>query len=198
MSATASPPRTPGCLGILDIIDRFIAEAAPYSHLGGFNDPDMLVVGMHEQNDWMGPGMTDIEYRTNFAIWCVVAAPLLIGADPNHLDSVALDILKNPRLIAINQDPLAMPAHRVSTEDHGRELWVRQLSDFRWVSAIINRAHEKREYSYKWEELDLSPAVPMKITDAWTGEILAEKVCGEFAVSLEAHDTAVLIMTPVL
>ena len=38
----------------------------------------------------------------------------------------------------------------------------------------------------------------MKITDAWTGEILAEKVCGEFAVSLEAHDTAVLIMTPVL
>ena len=187
-----------GCLGILDIIDRFIAEAAPYSHLGGFNDPDMLVVGMHEQNDWMGPGMTDIEYRTNFAIWCVVAAPLLIGADPNHLDSVALDILKNPRLIAINQDPLAMPAHRVSTEDHGRELWVRQLSDFRWVSAIINRAHEKREYSYKWEELDLSPAVPMKITDAWTGEILAEKVCGEFAVSLEAHDTAVLVMTPVL
>ena len=187
-----------GCLGILDIIDRFIAEAAPYSHLGGFNDPDMLVVGMHEQNDWKGPGMTDIEYRTNFAIWCVVAAPLLIGADPNHLDSVALDILKNPRLIAINQDPLAMPAHRVSTEDHGRELWVRQLSDFRWVSAIINRAHEKREYSYKWEELDLSPAVPMKITDAWTGEVLTEKVCGEFAVSLEAHDTAVLVMTPVL
>lgn len=185
-----------GCLGIMDIIDQFVAESAPYTNLGGFNDPDMLVVGMREQNDWMGPGMTNDEYRTNFAMWCMVAAPLLIGADPNHLDSVALDILKNPRLIEINQDPLALPARRVCSDVHGRELWVRQLSDFRWAAAIINRSAEAQEYGFTWEDMNLSSAIPMKITDAWTGEVVGNKVCGEFSAKINSHDTAVFVLTP--
>ena len=184
--------------GILDIVDWFAVESSPYSHLGGYNDPDMLVVGMHKYNEWMGPGMTDTEYRTQFALWCMMAAPLLIGADLTKLDKVSLETLKNERLIAIDQDPLGMPARRISSEVHGRELWGRQLSDFRWAVAILNRDFEAHEYGFKWEELDLSPEVPMKVTDEWTGEVLAECVKGEFSVKSDSHETRVLTITPVL
>lgn len=187
-----------GCSSMIDILDGVASVAAPYSHLGGFNDPDMLVVGMHEQNDWMGPGMTDIEYRTNFALWCMMAAPLLIGADLRRIDRTALDILKNPRLIAINQDSLAMPANRVYSEKHGREIWVRQLSDFRWAVAVFNRSAEKQDYGFAWSDFNVSAAVPMKITDAWTGDIIGSKVCGEFSASVESHDTRVFVLTPEL
>lgn len=184
--------------GFLDIVDLVGAEASNYTHMGGFNDPDMLMVGMCAQNEWAGGGMTETEYRTHFALWCFMASPLLIGADLRKIDEKYIEILKNPRLIAINQDPLVMPAKRLSTEWFGRELWVRQLSDFRFGVLIINRAGEPRDYGFEWKDLNLSPAIPMKVTNEWTGDVIAENVKGEFSCHLESHEAAVLTLTPML
>ena len=188
----------PNGRGILDIVDLVGAEASNYTHSGGFNDPDMLMVGMRAQSDWAGQGMTDTEYKTNFALWCFMAAPLLIGADLRKITQPYVDILTNPRLIAINQDPMAMPAKRLSTEWFGRELWGRQLSDFRWGVLILNRSWGPQDYGFEWKELDISPEVPMKVTDEWTGEVLAENVRGSFTVHAESHEARVLTITPML
>ncbi len=188
----------PNGRGILDIIDLVGAEASNYTHPGCFNDPDMLMVGMSAQTDWAGEGMTATEYRTNFALWCFLAAPLLIGADLRRITPEYVEVLKNPRLIAINQDPLVMPAKRISTEWFGRELWGRQLSNFRWGVLLLNRSWQPKDYGFKWEELNISPEVPMKVTNEWTGEVLAENVKGEFSVHLEYHEAAVLTLTPML
>lgn len=182
-------------MGIMDVLDLFSYESSPYTAIGSFNDPDMLVVGMRNCTEWMGPGMTDDEYRTNFSMWCMLAAPLLIGADPNKLDRTCLDILTNRNLIAIDQDPLCMPCRRVRTEYHGKEIWVRQLSDFRWAIAIINRADQPNMFDFRWEDLGLSPNINMTMRDEWTNEVF-ENMRGRHLFNIRPHETKVFTLTP--
>ena len=40
---------------------------------GSFNDPDMLVVGMYGKGNVGFGGCTDAEYRTQFALWCLLS-----------------------------------------------------------------------------------------------------------------------------
>ena len=53
-------------------------------------------------------GMTIDEYRTMFALWCLVKSPLMLGADLTKMEkeSDAYEIITNRRLLAINQDSL--------------------------------------------------------------------------------------------
>jgi alpha-galactosidase len=185
-----------GGRGILDILDGYCFESSPYTAISSFNDPDMLVVGMKACTDWMGPGMTDEEYRTQFSMWCLLAAPLLIGANPAKLDEANLAVLKNKNLIAINQDPLCLPARRVRTEYHGKEIWVRQLSDFRWAVAIINRGEHPNEFDFRWEDLSLSPNINMDLRDEWTDEVI-NNVRARHTFRINSHETKVFTLTPV-
>ena len=68
----------------------------------GWNYPDGLFVGKG--------GMSDTEYRTMFALWCLVKSPLMLGVDLTTLtrDSEAFRIISNERLLAINQDSLGV------------------------------------------------------------------------------------------
>lgn len=69
---------------------------------GHWNDPDMLEIG--------NGGLTHEEERTHFALWSVIKAPLIIGADLAKISPQSLEILKNERLIAVNQDRLGKQA----------------------------------------------------------------------------------------
>jgi hypothetical protein len=58
-------------------------------------DPDMLKVGA-------GCLSLDQE-RTQMALWCILAAPLLIGSDLRHMPAESSAILLNTDAIAIDQ-----------------------------------------------------------------------------------------------
>lgn len=49
---------------------------------GGWNDPDMLEIGVYR-----GPikHLTLVEEKTHFALWAMVKAPLIIGADLTNI-----------------------------------------------------------------------------------------------------------------
>ena len=38
------------------------------------------------------PGMTDTEYRTEFSIWCILAAPLLVATDVRNLTDIMKEV----------------------------------------------------------------------------------------------------------
>ena len=89
--------------------------------IGGWNDPDMLEVG--------NGGMTTIEYQTHFAMWAFMKAPLIIGCDVRNMSNDTMNILMNPEVIAINQDPLGVPAIRVSSINNNEEqVWAGPVS----------------------------------------------------------------------
>lgn len=87
-----------------------------YKHAGpgAWNDPDMLEVGNGK--------LTDNENKTHFSLWCMMAAPLILGNDVRLLvgsDGAPIEnhpILKtvtNKNLIAIDQDKLGKQAKRL-------------------------------------------------------------------------------------
>ena len=52
------------------------------------------------------------------AVWCVLAAPLIMSNDLRHLKPEFLDILSNPLAIKVNQDPLGVQGRMVYSKNH--------------------------------------------------------------------------------
>lgn len=58
------------------------------------------------------------------ALWTVLAAPLFMSTDLRTISAQNMDILQNPLMIKINQDPLGIQGRRVLKEvwrGRGRE-----------------------------------------------------------------------------
>ncbi len=73
----------------------------------GWNDPDMLMIGMD--------GLDMTMCRTHFAMWCMMNSPLMLGLDLRRVQpgDELHKIISNAALIALNQDPLGVQAKRV-------------------------------------------------------------------------------------
>ncbi len=91
-------------ISIIDVNNRWYEYAGP----GGWNDPDMLEVG--------NGGMTVEEEKIHFGLWCISKAPLLIGCDITKMSKETFEILTNPEVIAINQDPLGVQGRKIETK----------------------------------------------------------------------------------
>ena len=75
----------------------------------GWNDPDMLVIGMDGINDTM--------CTSHMAMWCMMNSPLMLGLDlrrVNKGDSI-YNIIANEDLISLDQDALGVQAKRIFT-----------------------------------------------------------------------------------
>lgn len=57
--------------------------------------------------------LTLAEQRTHFALWALLKAPLIVGADLRHIHPDSLDILKAKEVINVNQDNLGVPGDLV-------------------------------------------------------------------------------------
>lgn len=75
----------------------------------GWNDPDMLMVGM--------TGMTTQMSQTHFTMWCMMNSPLMLGLDLRLVSKgdELYNIIANKEVIALNQDPLGFQAKRIYT-----------------------------------------------------------------------------------
>lgn len=102
---------------------------------GGWNDPDMLEVGVKLNGTY---GLSIPEEKTHFALWTLMKAPLIIGADLRTIRNESLEILGNKELIAVNQDPKSEQA--VPFGNFGDEIggYVTTLSDGAKVVVITN------------------------------------------------------------
>lgn len=49
------------------------------------------------------PGISDIEGRTQFTLWCILGAPLFLGTDVRNMSQYTADTIGNREAIAINQ-----------------------------------------------------------------------------------------------
>lgn len=75
----------------------------PGTGIGAWNDPDMIGVGM--------PGITDVEGRSQFSLWCILGAPLFLGTDVRNMSAATAATLGNAEAVAINQDPLGVQGY---------------------------------------------------------------------------------------
>ncbi|WP_369185486.1 alpha-galactosidase [Streptomyces sp. Y1] len=135
-------------------------------HPGSWNDLDMMFAGWQDTYGVWGvtdtdkghKPFTDDESRTELSVLSMMAAPLISGADlrtaadsqhtangytwSTGITSSALSLLKNPDMIAIDQDGLAIPAALVGNPPASPTAPVvlkRQLANGDLAVALINQ-----------------------------------------------------------
>lgn len=146
---------------------------------GRWNDPDMLEVG--------NGGMSDIEYRSHFSLWAIMAAPLMIGTDLRKIKPDALKILLNKEVIAVDQDTLGEQGHRIREAD-GVHVIVKPLKDGSHAVAVFNETDAAKDASVTAAELHLDKTKKYTVRDLW--EHADAKGDGAIQVKLAPHATA--------
>ena len=97
---------------------------------GNWNDPDMLIV-----RDF---SLSYDQSKAQFALWCLMAAPLFMGNDLRTISERAKEILQNKEVLAINQDPLGVQGYRVS-QNGNLEVWCKHLQNASVAVILWNR-----------------------------------------------------------
>jgi alpha-galactosidase len=115
-----------------DIIRNFTDNLHPTANTSGhYNDPDYLQFGQS--------CITDTECRSQFLLWSIMAAPLIIGSDPRNFSPSTISLLTNSEVLAINQDPACKQAANVSrATPAGTSVWSKHLSDGTLAVALFN------------------------------------------------------------
>lgn len=183
----------------------------------GWNDPDMLMIGMN--------GLTETMCRTHMTMWCMMNAPLMLGLDLRRVKKgdAIWQMIANEGLIALNQDALGIPAKRIFTSvstdapdtDYIREydrvdILAKPLADGGVALSFINVSREKMDEGYGVEAADILKYIGHKmqnreafagagsyhVTNLWTGE-RETNTTGQFRVeALEACDNVTVRIMP--
>ena len=182
----------------------------------GWNDPDMLMIGMH--------GLMPVQNKTHFTMWCMMNSPLMLGLDLRRL-SVGDDlynIIANRELIALNQDALGVQAKRVYTsvpcsvpdkdyiENIDRvDILAKPLADGCVAISFINVSESDKKGKFEitedliaqkltgWKGAEaFAKAKKFEVRDLWSGETW-ENDTGVFEVSeLGACDNITIKISP--
>ncbi|KAF8598222.1 glycoside hydrolase family 27 protein [Ceratobasidium sp. AG-I] len=167
---------------------RIINEVFPitgFAGPGGWNDLDILEVG--------NSGMTLAEQQTHFAFWAATKSPLLIGTKLASISSSALAILKNPRLIAVNQDSLGKSVGLQRRYAEDKDVWSGPLSDGSTVVIVINWQNSNRSMTFSLADIGASSA---SAVDLWTGSSLGT-LSGSYTAAVAAHGCFALKLSSV-
>jgi alpha-galactosidase len=167
------------------------SERAMGASPGGWNDPDMLVVG---HLGW-GPNprparLTPNEQITHITLWSLLAAPLMIGCDLTKIDPFTRALLTNHDVVEVDQDPAGKAAtRRKQTGD--LEVWARPLWDGTYAVGLFNRGFERANVRVDWKDLDARLTGRQPVRDLWQRRQLGGYDRG-FSAAVPAHG-AVLI-----
>ena len=178
----ASPDDNVGVVHILDLMDGTESYAGP----GHFNDPDMLEVGNGK--------LTPDESRAHFALWAILAAPLIAGNDIRSMDAGTQAILTDKEVLAIDQDPLGKQGRRV-VKDGDKEVWVRELQGGNRAVALLNRAATPQSITVRWEDLGYPARLSAQLRDLWQHKDLGAKT-GSFTATVPSHAAVLVSVKP--
>ena len=171
----------------IKILYNHTVKLYKYAGVGGWNDPDMLEVGNGK--------LTFEQNRSHFALWCMMCAPLILGNDLRNISDDVLKIVKNPDLIAINQDALGIPAKRVVKGSV--DVLVKPLADGSVAVCAFNKGGKKK-YNLNLKKVLSDEYARCKKTENFVATNLWDKsettTNGVLSVSVNKHDSAVFIV----
>ncbi|MCR4615065.1 MAG: alpha-galactosidase [Clostridiales bacterium] len=161
-------------LGIYEINVRLAKYAGP----GGWNDPDMLEVG--------NGSLSLEENRTHFSLWCMMAAPLILGNDVRKFigidgkpddENELYRIITNRDMIAIDQDKLGVQCRRI--KNGVVDVLVKPLEGGEAALCFFNKSSETKDVSLRINEIASKDFVSLPFSDSyeafdlWSKEKLA-------------------------
>lgn len=172
-------------------------ERAATAGPGYWNDLDMLMVGYKLLKAWE-PRQTLAEYRSQYSLFAILAAPLIFSADIrgteeyNAWTNETASVLMNKAVIAVNQDPLGQQGILVANLTADVELYRRALADGGLALAVLNRAAMPLSVplNVTWEQAEVPAGWTItSVTSLWPGTALPYTENGFVVDALDTHDT---------
>lgn len=172
-----TPDILPKWFSILGIYE-FNVLLYKYAGVGSWNDPDMLEVG--------NGNLTYDENKSHFTLWCMMAAPLILGNDVRKFiksdgsvdsDNPTYKILTNKNVIAINQDRLGVQCRRVRSNG-AEDVLVKPLENGDFAVCLFNKASSLARMECSLKEISALPFVGInssgrfEATELWNNETL--------------------------
>ena len=172
-----TPDIMPKWFSILGIYE-FNVLLYKYADVGSWNDPDMLEVG--------NGNLTYDENKSHFTLWCMMAAPLILGNDVRKFikadgsvdsDNPTYKILTNKNVIAINQDRLGVQCRRVRSNG-AEDILVKPLENGDFAVCLFNKASSVARMECSLKEISALPFVGInstsrfETTELWNNETL--------------------------
>ena len=190
---------------VMEIIEQN-APLREYAGPGHWNDPDMLEVGNVITVDGITYSMTPSEERAHFTLWCMMAAPLILGNDLRDISEETLAIIKNRALIAVDQDPLGIQGLRLK-KDGDLQYWFKPLKDGDWAFCVLNAGEEAAKLTLDWSALEVDDTFSGRKTDfagttymaqdLWKAKAKPFSTSRKTKVTVPAHDVVAYRLTPV-
>jgi alpha-galactosidase len=182
----------PGCYHI------GLANARHWQHAkpGQWNDPDYILIGWVGQARGHGIGkpttLTGNEQYSYMSMWCLMAAPLIFSGDMARLDDFTLNVLCNPEVIEVDQDPLGRQARIVRQSDDELVL-AKPLEDGSLAVGLFNLGEIERTITVAWEQLKLSGK--QRVRDLWRHQDIGV-FDGQFETPVGRHGVKLVRLRP--
>ena len=137
-------------------------------------------------------GLTLTESKSHFAIWCFLAAPLLIGTDLHTASNETIAILGATELIRVDQDPLGYQGRLVkeSAPDASNEgeskryqIYGKKAADGSVNALLLNRGEVAQDITLNFSDVWQIGNAAMTVRDLWQ-----EKDLGSFTHQFTAKN----------
>ncbi|MBK3645909.1 RICIN domain-containing protein [Streptomyces sp. MBT33] len=175
---------SPSMTNLLSNFDQTLHPLA--QHTGYYNDPDMLMVGMD--------GFTAAQNRTHMNLWAISGAPLLAGNNLASMTSETAAILKNPEVIAVDQDPRGLQGVKVAEDTSGLQVYGKVLAGTgNRAVVLLNRTSSAQNITVRWADLGLTSA-SAKVRDLWARADVGTYATG-YTASVPAGGSVMLGVT---
>ena len=168
-----------------DVLRNLDADAAhpEAAGPGHWNDPDYL-----------GPdlGMTDAEAQSQFSMWSMVAAPLIVGSDVRKLSDNAVSMLTNREVLAVDQDPLGIQGKALTgiTTPADTQVWTKPLAGGDVAVALLNRGTTPQTISATAGQVGLANSGAYALRDLW--QHTTTESAGTIAATVAPHGVVLL------
>jgi alpha-galactosidase len=178
----------PGDVEFSSVLRNLDADAA---------QPEAAGPGHWNDPDYLGPdqGMSAAQFRTQFSMWAMLAAPLMISEDLISMSSATHTTVTNREAIAIDQDPAGQQARLLSSSGSG-EVWVKPLANGTHAVALLNRSSKTLELTTSAAAVGMPAANAYQLRNVWSGAVtsttsgIGASVPGESTVLLRVSTAA--------
>jgi hypothetical protein len=150
----------PGNVPFADVLRNMDADAASPQAAGPghWNDPDYLAPDQ---------GMSATQFRTQFSMWAMLAAPLMISDNLTKIGPSSITAVQNSEVIAIDQDPGGVQATLLATSGNG-QVWVKPLVDGSRAVALLNRGTSAVRIATSASAIGMPPSSSYSLRNVWT------------------------------
>jgi alpha-galactosidase len=181
-----------GLIGVLEGIEC-IKNLSYYAGPNRFNDADMMMVGLHgkgKSSSYSGAkGMTQIEYQSQFSLWCMFSSPLTLSFDLRKILNADLAIITNSEVIALDQDPMGQQAQLIAAKD-SFDYYMKDLENGDIAIAVFNRSDRTKRFTVDLSKFFLDTNNRYVIRDLWKHNYL-DTINTSFNSFAQGHETKV-------